>query len=126
MPLSDHEQQVLDQMERALASEDPKFASVFTGGRTAPRRTSAQGITKRSVLGAIAAVLVGVVGLFAGVMAQLPFLGILGFVLIVGAISVLVTAPRAGIAEVKNAKAKPAKSRASFMQGLEDRWDRRS
>ena len=29
MALSDHEQALLEQMERALASEDPKFASPF-------------------------------------------------------------------------------------------------
>ncbi|MEO5610105.1 MAG: DUF3040 domain-containing protein, partial [Ornithinibacter sp.] len=27
MPLSDHEQKMLQQMEQALAAEDPKFAS---------------------------------------------------------------------------------------------------
>ena len=126
MPLSDHEQQVLDQMERALASEDPRFTSVFTGGRTAPRRTGPHSINKRSILGVIAAILVGIGGLIAGVMAQLPFLGILGFVLIVGAISVLVTTPRKSSTLANSAKPKKAKSRTSFMQGLEDRWDRRS
>lgn len=126
MPLSDHEQQVLDQMERALASEDPKFTSVFTSGRAAARRPATSGLTKKSVFGAIAAIVIGIGGLIAGVMAQLPFLGILGFVLIVGAISVLVTSPRAHISEVKSNKKKQSKSRASFMQGLEERWDRRS
>lgn len=122
MPLSDHEQQVLDQMERALASEDPKFTSVFTGSRTNPRRTAGAPTTKRSLVAAGVAIVAGIAGLFAGVMAQLPFIGIIGFVVIVGAISVIVTSPRGAQAAPKT---KSTKSRASFMQGLEDRWDRR-
>ena len=39
MPLSDHEQRMLDQIESALYAEDPKFASsVRGGGLRAPRR----------------------------------------------------------------------------------------
>src|ERR1700742_2505140 len=41
MPLSEHEQRLLDQIERALYAEDPKFASTVRGGplrRTPPRR----------------------------------------------------------------------------------------
>ncbi len=33
MPLSEHEQRLLDQIERALYAEDPKFASTVRGGR---------------------------------------------------------------------------------------------
>ena len=32
MPLSDHEQRMLDQIESALYAEDPKFASSVRGG----------------------------------------------------------------------------------------------
>ena len=31
MPLSEHEQRLLEQMERALYAEDPKFASSLRG-----------------------------------------------------------------------------------------------
>ncbi|MFL6167108.1 MAG: DUF3040 domain-containing protein, partial [Ornithinibacter sp.] len=31
MPLSEHEQKMLEQMEQALAAEDPKFASQMQG-----------------------------------------------------------------------------------------------
>ena len=33
MPLSDHEQRLLEQLERALQDEDPKFASALQGSR---------------------------------------------------------------------------------------------
>ena len=40
MPLSEHEQRMLEQMERALYAEDPKFASALEGSglRTFTRR----------------------------------------------------------------------------------------
>lgn len=33
MPLSEHEQRLLDQIERELYAEDPKFASTVRGAR---------------------------------------------------------------------------------------------
>ena len=38
MPLSDHEQRMLDQIESALYAEDPKFASSVRGEGCARRR----------------------------------------------------------------------------------------
>lgn len=48
MPLSDHEQRMLDQIESALYAEDPKFASSVRGGGfrapTARRRPAGRGV----------------------------------------------------------------------------------
>jgi len=46
MPLSEHEQRLLEQIERALYAEDPKFASTVRGGRMRrpSRRRRVQGI----------------------------------------------------------------------------------
>ena len=46
MPLSEHEQRLLDQIERALYAEDPKFVSTVRGGRLRKptRRRRLQGI----------------------------------------------------------------------------------
>ena len=38
MPLSDHEQRMLDQIESALYAEDPKFASSVRGDTYGPPR----------------------------------------------------------------------------------------
>ena len=47
MPLSEHEQRLLEQMERALYAEDPKFASSL-------RRSGVrQGSRKRLILGVL-------------------------------------------------------------------------
>ncbi len=46
MPLSEHEQRLLEQIERALYAEDPKFASTVRGGRLRKptRRRRLQGV----------------------------------------------------------------------------------
>ena len=59
MPLSEHEQRLLEQIERALYAEDPKFASTVRGGklRRPSRRRRVQGIVL-FVLGIVMLVLV--------------------------------------------------------------------
>jgi hypothetical protein len=116
--LSDHEQKLLEQMERALATEDPKLASTL---RTPGLRVR----TPRNVFLALAAVLIGVSGLVAGVITQLPPLGILGFVAIVTGLSIVFTGTST-VGAIKNTKQPKQKNKSSFMQGLEERWDRRN
>ena len=52
MPLSDHEQRLLDQIEQALYAEDPKFASAVRSARNALPRAPIAGA--RASLGVIA------------------------------------------------------------------------
>ncbi len=63
VPLSEHEQRMLEQMERALYAEDPKFASALEG---AGLRT----YTRRRVYQAVAGFLVGIALLMAGVIVR--------------------------------------------------------
>ncbi|NUP29404.1 MAG: DUF3040 domain-containing protein, partial [Nocardia sp.] len=60
MPLSEHEQRMLEQIESALYAEDPKFASSVRGGRL--RTTSS-----RRRLQAAALFVLGLVLLVAGI-----------------------------------------------------------
>lgn len=121
MALSDREQQMLDQMERALASEDPKFASVFRGIPAMPHMAMPSAHMGFAALG----VLAGLAALVAGVALSQPAIGILGFLVIVGALSAVLTAISSGPAK-RPASPRATKARRSFMQGLEDRWDRRT
>lgn len=118
MPLSDHEQELLAQMERALASEDPRFASAFRNPKT--RR----GVPKNTGL-AIAIVLTGIAILIAGVATSIPALGIVGFVAIVAGITMVVSAPRKNAGVAGNLKGKASSTKSGFMEGLEGRWERR-
>lgn len=75
MPLSDHEQRELEQIERYLAAEDPKFVNSIRN--ITPRSR----YRRRIVLGAVGFVL-GIGLLLAGVAKAIP-LSIAGFVLMV-------------------------------------------
>lgn len=77
MPLSEHEQRLLEQIEQALYAEDPKFASSV---RSARPRSRTRLVLLASVLGVIAGVTLVLVGL---TVPLIP-LGVVGFVLIVG------------------------------------------
>lgn len=73
MPLSEEELRLLEQMERALVAEDPKFASTLRG--TALRRAA----RRRSYIAA-GLFLVGVAVLMTGAVMRLTVVGIAGFV----------------------------------------------
>jgi hypothetical protein len=77
VPLSEEELRLLEQMERALAAEDPKFVSALQGRtlrRVARLRTLIAGLV---FLGGIAL-------LMGGAIAELPWLGIIGFLVMLG------------------------------------------
>ncbi len=117
MALSEHEQQLLEQMERALATEDPRFASALSGKiieRVAPKNLGL----------AVMAIFFGIAALIAGVALSQPAIGIVGFLVIVGGIASALSTFRTPGTQSK--KLSPSKApRAPFMQGLEERWDRR-
>ena len=72
MPLSEHEQRLLEQIERALVDDDPKFASSV---RTGDRRLKAR---RKLQIGAVL-VVVGFAVLVGGAVARSVPLGVLGF-----------------------------------------------
>ncbi|MDQ4039498.1 MAG: DUF3040 domain-containing protein [Actinomycetota bacterium] len=83
MPLSEHEQKLLEQIERELINDDPKFASTV---RSADGRVRAR---RRLVL----AILLGVLGLgmlIGGAVTSSIWLGVLGFCVMFGGAAVAV------------------------------------
>jgi hypothetical protein len=74
VPLSEHEQRLLEQIERALVDDDPKFASTV---RTGDRRLKAR---RKLQLGALL-VIVGFAVLVGGAVARSVPLGVLGFLI---------------------------------------------
>ena len=74
MPLSDHEQRMLAEIERALYAEDPKFAASV-------RTTTLQSRYQRRIIAACAVVVVGLVLMPVGLAVKVLPLGVLGFVL---------------------------------------------
>jgi hypothetical protein len=129
VPLSEHEQRLLEQMERALYAEDPKFA---TSLRSASAGKASRG---RAALGVLV-LLGGVTLLMLGAILPLIALGVAGFVvMIIGATLTYIGLrgrPAAPAAEGEAAPETggPAPRRApkqssGFMNRLEDRWRKR-
>jgi len=130
MPLSDHEQRMLDQIESALYAEDPKFASSVRGGtlRTPSTRRRLQGVGL-FVLGL--AMLVAGVAIKATMIGGFPVLSVIGFIVMFAGVVFAVTGPRnAGARESGPAPAPARQKRAkgaggSFTSRMEDRFRRR-
>ncbi len=144
MPLSDHEQRLLEQMEQALLAEDPKFATAMRGADLRRR------YRRRAIVAGLIFV-VGVVLLMTGAITNVIPLGVAGFVVMLGSAWYAVTSWRRvppgesdEIPDVpdispgtarrqrrpKSAKSpkssKRPKNDGSFMERMEQRWrDRR-
>ena len=77
MPLSDHEQRLLDEIEQALYAEDPKFAASVRSARTRSR-------TRRSAALCVLGVVAGLGLVLVGLVTNIIALSVVGFVLVVG------------------------------------------
>ena len=143
MPLSEEELRLLEQMERALSEEDPKFASTLRG--TSLRRTA-----RRRAIAAGAVFVLGIVLLMTGAITQIWAIGIVGFVVMLGSatfgLNALRSQAQAGPAAEAGAPGGEQGARAftviqggrksrtrqrrtpqggSFMERMEERWRRR-
>lgn len=144
MPLSEEELRLLEQMERALVEEDPKFASTLRG--TSLRRSARR---RAAVAGGV--FLVGVAVLMTGAITQVIAIGIAGFVIMLGSATVSLTAIRGQAAAPAESRTtshpsgfavidggRPSRTRrqrrtgsssnqasGTFMERLEERWRRR-
>jgi VIT1/CCC1 family predicted Fe2+/Mn2+ transporter len=121
MALSEHEQRLLEQIERALYAEDPKFASTVRGARLRrpSRRRRIQGIAL-FVLGAALLVL-GVAALPIK-LASIPVVSVGGFlVMFIGALLTLTTIGRGK----STGSGGEGTGRSSFAQRMEERFRRR-
>lgn len=87
MPLSEEELRLLEQMERALVAEDPKFVSTLRG--TTMRRTA----RRRALLAGLCFV-IGVAVLMSGAIMRITGLGILGFIIMLGSATIALASLR--------------------------------
>ncbi|MEY4136968.1 MAG: hypothetical protein RL205_1096 [Actinomycetota bacterium] len=124
MPLSEHEQRLLEQMERALYAEDPTFANNL-------RTTSAGRGSRGKAAFGVLAVIAGMGLVIAGVATMIIALGVVGFVVMLLGAALTYSAFRAPVIVVAEgesakpaAKAKPAKP--GFMDRMEERWRERN
>ncbi len=120
MPLSEEEARLLHQLEQSLAAEDPDFASTLRGSKFLAHN-------RRVAILAVLGFLAGIALLFGGAVSAMTWLGVFGFVVMLGGAYVFVTAWRRGIgqSEESNDEAAPQKPSGSFVDRLEERWQRR-
>jgi len=127
VPLSDHEQRLLEQMEQALYAEDPKFASVLQGEDLRLRY-------RRRLVLAVLGFIVGIVLLVTGVSVPQIAIGVVGFLVMLASVLAGVSAynrtPRGG--ETAHAEggavipiSRGRSSRKGLMDRVEERWQRR-
>ena len=131
MPLSEHEQRVLEQLEQAMEAEDPKFA-------TAMRGRSAKARQRRRILFGAIGVVAGLVLVVLGVANGVVVLAVVGFVLMLAAGALALTPPRRphprqgplgavgadGRTQPRRPRGRAPRS-GTFLQRMEQRWDRR-
>ncbi|GAA3761446.1 DUF3040 domain-containing protein [Streptomyces tremellae] len=126
MPLSEHEQRMLEQMERALYAEDPKFATALEG-------SGLRTYTRRRVYQAVAGFLVGIALLMSGMVAQQIWISVVGFLVMLGCAVLAVTgwrrAPKRGEQAAAPGRApgggRTQRQHRSMMDRIEQRWQRR-
>ncbi|WP_310528660.1 DUF3040 domain-containing protein [Nocardioides sp.] len=142
MPLSEEELRLLEQMERALVEEDPKLASTLRG-------TTMQRVARRRAIIAGFVFALGMAALTTGVLAGQPIVGIVGFVIMLSAATIGVTALRNpammqqpmretrhvgfGVVDggrqqrsrVRGLRRPRSTSSGSFMDRMEERWRHR-
>ncbi len=135
MPLSDHEQRLLEQMERALYAEDPKFATTMRGADLRRRY-------RRRAVAAAFVFLVGIAVLMTGAISRMIPVGVAGFVIMlvsawyavtswrrVPAVGEIGTFDAAAGEKPQASHTKPTRTAAArrrgFMERMEERWRRR-
>ena len=128
VPLSEHEQRLLDQIEQALYAEDPKWANTV-------RISDPRSHYKRRLVKASIGFVLGVVLLMVGVVINMIPLGVGGFVVMLAAclwglsswkrMNGFGDSASAPGASAPGKQVRRGGNRGSFMERMEERWRRR-
>lgn len=121
MPLSEQEQRLLDEMERHLMRNEADVVS-------APRE--GQSLSYRNIVYGAVLVLLSLGGLIAGVSSGIIVIGVVSFVVMVAGVVLALRPSRSGTisrgAATPGSRKPAAASTSSFMDRMNDRWDRRN
>ena len=116
MPLSDHEQRILEEIERRLVAEDPKFAREVSAG-------GGEGAALRKVKRAVVGFALGFVLLIAAMLfvpELLVFFGIAAFAVMVACAAMIAS----GIKQVGRERPEGGQRNGWFAR-MEERWRNR-
>ena len=116
MPLSEHEQRMLDEMERNLYGRDSDVHAAPAGGMPRPNY--------RAIASGVVLSVVGIAMILGGVMSHLIALGVVGFAVVVA--GVLVGTRPGKPEEFPHATRQTRRpARPSFSERMADKWDQR-
>ena len=113
MPLSDREKRLLEEMEAALLTEDPRLVSALSS--KAPVSPS-----RNRIMAGAGLIILGLITLFGGLISQVTPIGILGFVIALGGVITTISS----ISPMVRGVRKPS-SRTNLSARLEQRWENR-
>lgn len=127
MPLSEHEQKMLDEMERQLFADDPRLARAFSPSRS-PRRNS-----RRIAIG-LGGVVLGLLVLVLAVALPAVWLGVIAFIgMLAGAVYAVTSPTNSNDGDgpgdsggTRPTTQGPRDNGGAFMKKMEDRWEKRS
>ncbi|MCW4464408.1 DUF3040 domain-containing protein [Glutamicibacter sp. MNS18] len=121
MPLSEHEQRLLEQLEKQL-HEDRRFAS----NMKAPGNTGRLS-TRHIALGALV-VIIGLGALIFGISQQLVIIGVIGFIVMFAGVALALTKSstgKIGGTSAPGGAKGTGRGNSQFMTGLEEKWNQR-
>ncbi len=122
MALSDREQKLLEQMEKALYAEDPKFASTLRRSGL----TIAPGERRHVILGLLSLV-AGLALVFGSVVSKMVIVGIPGFLLVLTGFVFIARGLQEPVAAATPTptKVRNRSKNSKMMSRLEERWQQR-
>ena len=117
MPLSEREEKLLAQMEKAMLADDPRLVSALTG---APTKSS-----RRNLGLAVLLFFAGFGAVFGGLFSKIYPISWVGFLICLTGLSILAAGLKGKVEAIAKGErpAKPAKK--GFKERLDDRWDDR-
>jgi len=116
VPLSEHERKLLAEMEAALVQDDPRLVSTLSGKIRTPQGGR--------VVGGLISLFGGMAIILAGLVAKLPVVGIVGFIIsLVGSFLII---SNFSTGKLKSVPTRGANNKKGWGDRLEDRWDRRN
>lgn len=140
MPLSEHEQRLLSEMEQRLLADDPRFASAM-------RHSTTGGQPKQRLALGVLGVLIGLAGMLVAIYNSMVPFAVIGFVIMLGSAYWAIAMPKRqtgpqGVVSNDGTVQPPASGRRvggssratrrprrgsgeGFTQRMEQRWERR-
>jgi hypothetical protein len=117
MALSEREEKLLAQMEKALLADDPALVSTLTGSSTPSAR--------RNLGLALLLFFAGFGAVFGGLFSKVYPISWLGFLICLTGISILASGLKSKVGALTKSERRIRPQKRSFKDRMDDRWDNR-